>query len=101
MRNMIFIFTGLAIGLVASFYYISHSLNSLSAAPPPITVEHLLSLTEYDQLRELREAKLTELVTILQPITNGQSAREHLRAAQESYMQLEMINTRLRMFPSH
>jgi hypothetical protein len=101
MRNTIFIVAGLSIGLVASFYYISHSLSSLSAEPPPLTIEHLLTLTTYEQLQEVREAKVTELATILQAITDGQSAREHLPAAQQSFMQLGMIDTRIRMFPSH
>jgi hypothetical protein len=100
MGKIIFIFVGLAIGLVASFYYISSSLGSLSANEPAVTVEHLLALTTHEELMELRAAKLKELTEIFKRVTDEPSAKANLSAAQHAFMQLEMINTRARMLPS-
>jgi hypothetical protein len=100
MGKFIVIFIGLTIGLIASFYYISGSLSSLSPHPTAITVEQVLSLTTHGELQDLRATHMNNLAEILERVEDAQTARQELSAAQHSFMQLEMINTRVRMLPA-
>src|SRR5687768_15621588 len=100
MGKLLFIILGLGIGLVASFYYISSSLDGLSSLPTALTVEEVLANTSPSELEQLHDSKCSELAQILKQISNQPSATKHRPAAQHVFIQMEMIRTRAEMLPS-
>jgi len=58
----------------------------------------VLSMDSPDDLRALRDKKVLELTSILEKITDADSAKKHLPAAQTTFLEISLINSRTAMF---
>jgi general secretion pathway protein G len=71
------------------------------AAPKSVSVKEALALNSANAVLTLREHKFVELGKLLAQMTDADSARKHRPAAEQAYLEIQLLSSRYSMFQSN